>query len=783
MPILDARHDLAHPVEGDSAWSESYYFNAYDPGTDSGLFSRIGIRPNEGTMDVGLSLWLPDGQLGEYRWVKEQREMVDSVLEVGAVRYEMLEALQSWRLTMEGEVQARPCVRGETATRPVPVALDVRFDAVTPAIGTDGQPSGGPKSAEAAAAAGTVGKGHLEQAGRWTGALTVDGTRHEWHGAHGNRDRSWGPRRWGGPKMWRWFSINIGEDMHFGGIRLGTDAGDLHRGLGVGRHAGHLGGRVARADRADRRRGHPPCGPPRRGRQVGPRLPAARRRAAGGRHRPGRGHHGQRGAGPLDLRGPGGPGADRLRDLRVPAPARRRREACRPRRVGMAPRRSTEELAGALGRRLDGTVRGLRRLSGGASRVTSAFELETPGHAPRPLILQMDRGVNAPSGRVRTEAALLRAAHDAGVPVPGVVALGEGDDLGASWLVVERIEGETIPRKILRDDEWAGARRALTAQVGRALAAIHTIDPGAIDGLAPSDPLGDPLPFLDGLGEVRPALELGVRWLAAHRPPDGPRVAVHGDYRMGNLLVGPDGLRGVLDWELAHTGDPAEDVGWLCAPAWRFGGTGEVGGFGALDELLAAYAAAGGGAMTPDRVHWWQVYATVKWATICALQASVHLSGAARSVELATIGRRVCESEWDLFGLLGTPPPGDAGPAAADAPTAPFGRPTATELVEAVREYLDGVMERSEGGAGFEARVARNALGIAERELRLGPALAAAHAARVAALGFADDAALATALRSGVLDDDWESVAPALAAAARDQLLVANPAYLPAASG
>jgi hypothetical protein len=230
MPILDARHDLAHPVEGDSAWSESYYFNAYDPATDSGLFSRIGIRPNEGMMDVGLSLWLPGGELGEYRWVKEQHEMVDSVLEVGAVRYEMLEALQSWRLTMEGEVQARPCVRGETATRPVPVAFDVRFDAVTPAIGTDGQPSGGPKSAEAAAAAGTVGKGHLEQAGRWTGTLTVDGRRHEWRGALGNRDRSWGPRRWGGPKMWRWFSINIGEDMHFGGIRLGTDAGDLHRG-------------------------------------------------------------------------------------------------------------------------------------------------------------------------------------------------------------------------------------------------------------------------------------------------------------------------------------------------------------------------------------------------------------------------------------------------------------------------------------------------------------------------------------------------------------------------
>ena len=449
----------------------------------------------------------------------------------------------------------------------------------------------------------------------------------------------------------------------------------------------------------------------------------------------------------------------------------------------MAPRLGTDELAATLGRQLDGTVRDLRRLSGGASRVTSAFELERPGRTTRPLILQMDRGVSAQPGRVRMEGALLRAAGAAGVPVPGVIALGEGDDLGASWLVVERLEGETIPRKILRDGQWAGARRALTAQAGHALAAIHTIDPGTIPGLAPTDPLGDPLPFLDALGEVRPALELGVRWLAAHRPPDGPRVAVHGDYRMGNLLVGPDGLRGVLDWELAHTGDPAEDVGWLCAPAWRFGGPGEVGGFGALDELLAAYAAAGGEAMTHERVHWWQVYATVKWATICALQASVHLSGASRSVELAAIGRRVCESEWDLFVLLGTPPPPIAGPAAADGPRPPFGRPTAAELVEAVREYLDGVVTRSDGGAGFEARVARNALGIAERELRLGPALAAAHAARLAGLGFADDTALAAALRSGALDGEWASVAPALAAAARDQLLVANPAYLPAPIG
>jgi hypothetical protein len=234
MPILAAEHDGPHPVETDPAWSESYYFNAYDPASDSGLFTRIGIRPNEGTMDVGLSVWLPGGELAEYRSVVDQHVMVGPPLAVGGVRYEMLEPMRRWRLTADVDAVARPCLgRGggpDGGSRPVHLALDARFDALTPAVGTDGQGSGGPKSDQAAAATGTTGKGHLEQAGRWTGGLTVDGTAHAWSDAHGNRDRSWGPRRWGGPSMWRWFSINLGEALHFGGILLGTDAGELHRG-------------------------------------------------------------------------------------------------------------------------------------------------------------------------------------------------------------------------------------------------------------------------------------------------------------------------------------------------------------------------------------------------------------------------------------------------------------------------------------------------------------------------------------------------------------------------
>jgi hypothetical protein len=230
MPILEPHHDFGHPVEVDAAWSESYYFNGFDPGTDSGLFTRIGIRPNEGTMDVGLSLWLPGDGLAEYRAVKEQREMVETVLEVGDVRYEMLEPMRVWRLTFDGVAPVRVCTRGSVSGHEARIRLDLRFDSLTPAIGTDGQSSGSRSSGQSADAAGTTGKGHFEQAGNWTGWLEVDGRRLAWDGALGNRDKSWGPRHWGGPTMWRWFSINVDRDLHFGGIRLGTDHGDLHRG-------------------------------------------------------------------------------------------------------------------------------------------------------------------------------------------------------------------------------------------------------------------------------------------------------------------------------------------------------------------------------------------------------------------------------------------------------------------------------------------------------------------------------------------------------------------------
>lgn len=423
----------------------------------------------------------------------------------------------------------------------------------------------------------------------------------------------------------------------------------------------------------------------------------------------------------------------------------------------------------------------LRRLSGGASRETWSFDLEGPG-VHRELILQRLRpGGGGGSGLpVSTEAALVRAAGQHGVPVAPVVADDDGTVLGSPGMVTERLAGETIARRLLRDDEWARARSRLGVQVASAAAALHAIPPAAVPGLVGVDQLDQCCAIVDGLGQPHPAFELGMRWLAANRPEPVVPTIVHGDLRMGNLLVDHGGLRAVLDWELAHLGDPLEDLGWFCVRAWRFGSDLEAGGVASRGELVAAYADASGRAVDPEALRWWEVLGTLKWGAICMLQAWGHLSGASRSVELATIGRRVCENEWDLLALL----PGATLPSGTAPPTPTPGvtlhdRPSVAELVEAVREWIDGdVRAGTDGRLAFHARVAVNALRMVERELALEPGLSAAHADRLARLGCTDDAQLAEQIRSGALDDRIDEVRALVGASVRDKLLVANPAWL-----
>jgi aminoglycoside phosphotransferase (APT) family kinase protein len=304
-------------------------------------------------------------------------------------------------------------------------------------------------------------------------------------------------------------------------------------------------------------------------------------------------------------------------------------------------------------------IEGLRRCSGGASRETWAFDAVGDGAVGTetvPLILRRDPGGYVIAGSRATEYGVLAAAGAAGVPAPQAGVLLEADDgLGAGF-VMQRIDGETIPRRILRDDEYASALPRLAAQAGAIAARIHAVDPATLPPLSTmtaADQVAQQRSLLDAFDEPHPALELGLRWLDDRMPTAAKPTLVHGDFRNGNFVVGPEGIRAVLDWELAHLGDPVEDLGWLCVKSWRFGNAHDiVGGFGALPDLLAAYAHESGTAVSEDSVRFWVVLGTVKWGVICIGQALTHINGLVRSVELAALGRRVAEMEWDLLDLL-----------------------------------------------------------------------------------------------------------------------------------
>jgi aminoglycoside phosphotransferase (APT) family kinase protein len=292
------------------------------------------------------------------------------------------------------------------------------------------------------------------------------------------------------------------------------------------------------------------------------------------------------------------------------------------------------------------SVDDLRRLTGGASRETWMFTADGEKYV-------MQRVRPGHPGGLGFEAQVLLHAQLAGVPVPQMVYDGsESTALDRPFMIVRAVEGETIARKILRDDEFSHARTVLAAQLGAAAARTHMVTDGAMTGLPGPDQLTMYRAVMDELGEPHPVFEIGFRWLEQNRPSQERRTLVHGDLRLGNIMVGSAGLAAVLDWELAHIGDPMEDLGWLCVRAWRFGGAQPVAGMGTYEELFAAYEDVSGIRPDLDAVRWWEVLGTLKWGIICIRQAATHLQGIARSHELAAIGRRVCENEYDLLEYL-----------------------------------------------------------------------------------------------------------------------------------
>ena len=451
-------------------------------------------------------------------------------------------------------------------------------------------------------------------------------------------------------------------------------------------------------------------------------------------------------------------------------------------------------LAAATGRWLGGRVdvEELHRLSGGASRETWSFDAIEDDATRHALVLRRDPAAAVLATARATEFEVLRAAGAAGVAVPEVAYLLEPDDGLGSGFVMVRIDGETIPRRILRDEQFAGARAALTGQLATQAARVHAVPTASLPEmpvLGAHEQLEQYRGVLDGIGEPHPAFELGLQRLGRDTPTRGEPALVHGDFRNGNLVVGPEGLRALLDWELSHLGDPVEDLAWCCVRSWRFGNDDQpVGGFGTVDELLGAYTEAGGASVDRARLAWWEAFGTLKWGMICAIQAHTHLGGLVRSVELATLGRRIAETEWDLLSLL--VPDAIAAAAALPEPVADASprslqdRPSAAELLEAVREFVEQDAQPAlEGRGGFHARVAANALGIVERELVLGPSVEAPVVARLAALlghaGSVRDlvAELATAIREGTVDDNDDEVVGTVLDVVRAKLAIANPRY------
>jgi len=314
-------------------------------------------------------------------------------------------------------------------------------------------------------------------------------------------------------------------------------------------------------------------------------------------------------------------------------------------------------------------VDNLTKLSAGASRETWTFDVVAPdGCDSIPLILKRDPLTHLADGSITAEASrfgvdrhtegrLIELAGAAGVPAPQVAFFLDADARTTSGFAMQRLDGETLGRRILRDDAYAKARPRLAFQCGEAAARFHSI---AADSLPPLDSMdvGEELNFYHDLmqatGHPYPGFEYGSRWLGERTEMAGRcHALVHGDFRNGNIVVGPEGLRGVLDWEIAHLGNPASDLGWMCVRSWRYGHFGKpVGGFGEIDDLLAGYEAGGGGPVSAEAIRYWEIFGTLRWGMLCIGMAYPEAGGPPVSMEKAAIGRRTAETEYDLLQLI-----------------------------------------------------------------------------------------------------------------------------------
>jgi aminoglycoside phosphotransferase (APT) family kinase protein len=285
-------------------------------------------------------------------------------------------------------------------------------------------------------------------------------------------------------------------------------------------------------------------------------------------------------------------------------------------------------------------------LAGGASK--EAWAVDAGGE--RLLVRRAAVGViHKHTLSLADEFAVLEAAHEAGVKAPRPIAYIPDLD-GREAFVMERLDGETIGRRIVRMDDLPPE---LPTQLANELAKIHAIPRTRLAFLQEAN-LERMVDEFDEVGEARPAIELGLWWLREHRPPPREPVIVHGDYRIGNVVVRPhEGLVGVLDWEFAHVDEPVRDLAFALVRAWRFGVPDKrLGGIGDVEPYLERYNELTGLDVRPEELDYWELAGNVGWAIGCLTQMQRHLSGLDRSVELAVLGRLGAEVEYEICHLL-----------------------------------------------------------------------------------------------------------------------------------
>ena len=303
-----------------------------------------------------------------------------------------------------------------------------------------------------------------------------------------------------------------------------------------------------------------------------------------------------------------------------------------------------------------GKVTKLQYLTGGASNETWKFSLSS-NSKKTDLILRRSFGDPSPLAVLKSEeASIQKLAFQQGAPVPEIVAVADSGSLLGDAYIMKCIKGETIARKILRDIEYKEARKNLAYECGAAIAKVHQVPTNKLKAIptnSPEDLLKQLYSTYKNFEQPSPVFEYTFKWLENQDFGEQKNKLVHGDFRLGNIIVNQQGLQAVIDWELAHIGNPIQDLGWICVNSWRFGQYKKiVGGFGDVGDLLKGYSTVCKNDITYKQIKIWQIFGTLRWGVICLIQTYAHLQGRINSVEKAAIGRRVSETEIDLVDLL-----------------------------------------------------------------------------------------------------------------------------------